>query len=50
MEIVIRHIMADGTVRDSVDGYKVAVNENTEHIYSILAGLLTGGTSKGRDI
>ena len=50
MEIVIRHIMADGTVRDSVDGYKVAVNENTEHIYSILAGLLTGGASIGRDI
>ena len=36
MEIVISHIMADGTVRDSVDGYKVTANENTEHIYSIL--------------
>lgn len=45
MEIVISHIMADGTVRDSVDGYKVTISENTEHIYSILAVLLTGGQS-----
>ena len=29
----ITHIMADGSPRDSVEGYEIPYNENTEHIY-----------------
>lgn len=39
-EIIIRHIMADGSIRDSVDGYKVPVNESTKPLYELLAKML----------
>lgn len=29
----ITHIMADGTIRDSIEGYVIPYNENTAHIY-----------------
>jgi len=31
------HIMLDGTVRDSIDGMVIPVNENTEVVYRMLA-------------
>lgn len=31
------HIMADGSVRDSLEGYEVPYNENTEGYYKMLA-------------
>lgn len=33
----ITHIMADGTVRDSVEGYPVPYNATTANSYHILA-------------
>lgn len=30
---VITHVMADGTQRDSVNGYEIPYNENTHHLY-----------------
>lgn len=36
-EIKITHVMADGTVRDSIEGYEVPVNEQTENAYRLLA-------------
>lgn len=32
----ITHIMADGTVRDSVEGYEVPFNDQTEVAYRLL--------------
>lgn len=34
---MVIHIMADGTKRDSIDGYVVQLNENTEKAYKLLA-------------
>jgi hypothetical protein len=39
-EIIIRHIVVDGSIHDSIDGYKVPVNENTKPIYELLAKML----------
>ncbi|HCC01466.1 MAG TPA: hypothetical protein DEP60_02055 [Ruminococcaceae bacterium] len=36
-KIKVVHIMADGSVRDSVDGYPVPVNDVTKPAYNILA-------------
>ena len=35
----ITHIMADGSVRDSIEGYEVPVNDYTEICYQMLAKL-----------
>ncbi|GEM_PF-2139782 len=37
--IEIIHIMKDGTVRDSIEGYEIPVNEDTKIIYAMLAGI-----------
>jgi hypothetical protein len=34
---VITHIMADGSIRDSVEGYFCTVNEYTETAYRLFA-------------
>lgn len=34
---MIIHIMADGTKRDSIKGYVVKLNDNTEKAYKLLA-------------
>lgn len=36
-QIRVVHIMADGSVRDSVEGYPVPVNDITRPAYTILA-------------
>jgi hypothetical protein len=36
-QIRVVHIMADGSVRDSVEGYPVPVNDITRPAYNILA-------------
>ena len=36
-KIVVRHIMADGSERDSIEGYVIPVNEYTEIAYRIMA-------------
>lgn len=33
----ITHVMADGTIRDSIEGYEVPVNDQTKGAYMILA-------------
>jgi len=33
----ITHIMADGSVRDSIEGYEVPVNDQTKGAYMLLA-------------
>ncbi|WP_197274756.1 BOW99_gp33 family protein [Halolactibacillus sp. JCM 19043] len=35
--IKIKHVMADGTVRDSIDGYVVPLNDRTKRAYELLA-------------
>lgn len=34
---MVIHVMADGTKRDSIDGYVVKFNEITEKAYKLLA-------------
>jgi len=34
---MVIHIMADGTKRQSIDGYIVKLNEQTEKAYKLLA-------------
>lgn len=34
---MIIHIMADGTKRDSIEGYVVKLNDNTEKAYKLLS-------------
>jgi len=36
-KIKITHTMADGTIRDSVDGYEIPYNDETAKIYKLLA-------------
>lgn len=36
-EAYVSHEMADGTIRNSVEGYEVSCNESTENAYRILA-------------
>jgi len=36
-KIKITHIMADGTIRNSVDGYEIPYNEVTAIVYQLLA-------------
>jgi len=36
-KIKIIHTMADGTVRDSVEGYEIPYNETTAVVYDLLA-------------
>lgn len=38
-QIKIVHIMADGSIRDSVEGYPVPVNDITRPAYNILAAM-----------
>jgi hypothetical protein len=38
-QIRVVHIMADGSVRDSVEGYPVPVNDITRPAYNILAAM-----------
>ncbi len=33
----ITHRMADGSIRDSVEGYEIPYNENTKHLYEMEA-------------
>ena len=35
-KIKITHIMADGTIRDSIDGYEIPYNEKTAIAYQLL--------------
>lgn len=35
--IKVKHVMADGTVRDSIEGVMLPVNEDTEPVYRIFA-------------
>lgn len=37
VEHKITHIMADGSVRDSIEGYVVPYNEHTAIVYELLA-------------
>lgn len=37
MAVTITHIMADGTVRDSIDGLVIPLTEATKPAYMILA-------------
>lgn len=37
--IKIVHIMKDGTVRDSIEGYVIPVNNDTKVLYNMLAGI-----------
>ena len=34
---MVKHIMADGTVRKSIDGYVVPLNDRTKEAYKLLA-------------
>lgn len=38
-QIKVVHIMADGSIRDSVDGYPVPVNDITRPAYNVLANI-----------
>ena len=35
--VTVTHVMADGTVRDSVKGYEIPFNETTYPLYYVLA-------------
>lgn len=37
-EIKITHIMADGTVRDSIEGVVIPINEKTKLFYDTILG------------
>ena len=37
--VKITHIMKDGTVRDSIEGYVIPYNQQTKIIYQMLAGV-----------
>ncbi|MBP1925841.1 hypothetical protein J2Z76_001702 [Sedimentibacter acidaminivorans] len=37
--IKITHVMADGSVRDSIEGYVIPGNDKFKVIYQILAGV-----------
>lgn len=39
-EVTITHTMADGSIRESVDGYKIPVNEKTKPLYHLLAKII----------
>jgi len=47
--IEIIHIMKDGTVRDSIEGYEIPVNEDTKVIYAMLAGVKMDSISLKED-
>lgn len=36
--VTVTHTMADGTVRDSVEGYEIPFNETTYPFYYVLTG------------
>lgn len=36
-KIKITHILADGTVRDSMEGYIIPYNEDTKIVYQLLS-------------
>ena len=36
-EITITHTMADGTIRDSINGYEVPYNETTSTAYQLIS-------------
>jgi uncharacterized membrane protein (UPF0127 family) len=45
-KIKVVHIMADGNIRDSVDGYPVPVNDITKPAYNILSTMALRATRK----
>ena len=47
---MIKHVLADGRVLDSIDGFRLSYTEATETAYRLLAGFLEGGGRVGRDI
>lgn len=38
----ITHIMANGSIQDSIEGYEVPVNDNTKIAYMLLAKWIKG--------
>ena len=47
---MIKHVLADGRILDSIDGFRIPYEEATETAYRLLAGFLEGGGRVGRDI
>lgn len=39
---MVRHVMADGSKRESIDGYVVQINDKTHQAYKVLAEKLKG--------
>lgn len=46
---MIKHVLADGRILDSIDGFRIPYEEATETAYRLLAGFLEGGGRVGRD-
>lgn len=44
----VTNILADGTERDSMEGYKVPYNENTAVAYHILANIIMREAKKNK--
>lgn len=45
---MIKHVLADGRILDSIDGFRIPYEEATETAYRLLAGFLEGGGRVGR--
>ncbi|MEM1483903.1 hypothetical protein V6615_03370 [Oscillospiraceae bacterium PP1C4] len=44
--VKITHVMADGTIRDSVEGYEVPINEYTKVAYHMIANAVLKDINK----
>ena len=46
---MIKHVLADGRILDSIDGFRIPYEEYTDTAYRLLSGFLEGGGRVGRD-
>lgn len=47
---MIKHVLADGRILDSIDGFGISYTAATETAYRLLASFLEGGGRVDRDI
>lgn len=45
-EVTVKHIMKNGEVRDSLDGYEITIDDLPEVAVRILRQMLSGGESQ----
>lgn len=45
-EVIVKHIMKNGEVRDSLDGYEITIDDLPEVAVRILRQMLAGGETQ----